>query len=124
MVAESLRVITQHTILQDTGGGAGSADPAIAGLIVGLKESLESVMLRSEVMDSEGNKQFSRLPDHLKLLLYHLGHVPGADEPTALSTNELHAIIVLFSLLPDWCRLLCCDAGTYPSTGTEHFGVA
>jgi hypothetical protein len=102
-VAESLGMITQPTILHETGGGTGS-DQAIAGLIVGLKESLESAMLRSEAVDSEGNKQFSRLPDHLKSLLYHLGHVPGADEPTALSTNETnfmaqHTLASAMSLL-------------------------
>jgi hypothetical protein len=89
-IADSIGTTAQPNQLQATGGGATSSDPAIAGPIIGLKESLGSVMLRSEAGEAEGSKQFARLPDHLKPLLYRLSHILGEDEPKALSTNGKH----------------------------------
>jgi hypothetical protein len=35
----------------------------------------------------EGSKHFARLPEHLKTLMYRISYVPGAAEPTALTTE-------------------------------------
>lgn len=65
-----------------------TADPsgfsdALVGALGSLKETMDTIALKEPATD----KQFTRLPDHLKTLLYRLSHVPGEPEPTEMTAN-------------------------------------
>ena len=62
---------------------------ALINVLGTLKTTMDSVILKDPDKTSDGNKHFARLPDHLKTLLFHLGHVPGTPEP---GTPELTAL--------------------------------
>jgi hypothetical protein len=76
-----------------TGTTAGPPDPshklfsgALVDALGSLKMIMDAINLK-ETADGEKGTHFTRLPDHLKTLLYRISYVPGAAEPTALTPN-------------------------------------
>jgi hypothetical protein len=59
---------------------------ALVDTLGSLKMTVDTLNLK-DAADAEGSKHFTRLPQHLKTLLFRISYVPGTEEPTAL-TNE------------------------------------
>jgi hypothetical protein len=60
---------------------------ALVGALGSLKETMDAIVLKEPATANDTDKQFTRLPDHLKTLLYRLSHVPGEPEPTEMVEN-------------------------------------
>jgi hypothetical protein len=59
---------------------------ALVGALGSLRDTMDAIVLKDPPA-ADTDKHFSRLPDHLKTLLYRLSHVPGEPEPTAMVEN-------------------------------------
>lgn len=60
---------------------------ALVGALGSLKETMDAIVLKEPTTATDTDKQFSRLPDHLKTLIFRLSYVPGEPEPTDMRDN-------------------------------------
>jgi hypothetical protein len=82
---------TEKTSAAKPGTSDGSANLSFSGALVdalgSLKTTMDSINLKEALSAREGSKHFAHLPEHLKILMYRISYVPGAAEPTLLTTE-------------------------------------
>jgi hypothetical protein len=74
---------TGTTAPSSTGLSSEDREAALLEVMGKVNTTMDAILLKDPDKATD-SKQFARLPSHLKLMMYRLGHIPGTPEPTAL----------------------------------------
>jgi hypothetical protein len=89
-IAEAIGA-TEKTSVANPGTSPDSPANLFSGALIdalgSLKMTMNSINLKEASSAGEGSKHFARPPEHLKILMYRISYVPGAAEPTSLTTK-------------------------------------